>query len=400
MTTTIASEKRNVTRVPAWSLGITSISALPTFRTSSRCLRHRWSADLDADCVPDIVFNSYKGSTYNKNGVLRAIRGDDGSKVWTVTDPDYETDGTSNPALGDIDGDGLPEVISQGEGKYLIAVDEDGTPLWKSDLFAGAENSASPALANLDGDGAPEIVVGAAIYDTNGKLLWEGSDGLGEQGQGPISCVADLDGDGAPEVIGGNTAYTFTGSVTGGDLSGQVLWDSDETDGFCGIADFDADGKPEVVLVSAGTIYVLNGQDGTTMASIAITGGGKGGAPNIADFDGDGTPDIGTAGGSNYVVVQFDGEDTLTELWRAPTEDDSSSRTGSSVFDFDANGRSEVVYGDEEYLRIYPGVEPDCALDPPGPACDGIMSDDEILLKELNSSRTRSEYPVIRRRRW
>jgi hypothetical protein len=63
------------------------------------------------------------------------------------------------------------------------------------------------------------------------------------------------------------------------------------------------------------------------------------------------------------------------------------------VFDFDGDGRSEVIYGDEWYLRIYPGTEPDCAVG--GPGCDGIMNDDEVLFIDINSSRTRSEYPII-----
>jgi len=33
----------------------------------------------------------------------------------------------------------------------------------------------------------------------------------------------------------------------------------------------------------------------------------------------------------------------------------SSNVTGSSVFDFDANGAAEVVYADECFLRMYDG---------------------------------------------
>jgi hypothetical protein len=98
------------------------------------------------------------------------------------------------------------------------------------------------------------------------------------------------------------------------------------------------------------------------------------------------------AGGVRYVVVQFDGLNTLTKLWEAVTKDGSSNRTGSSVFDFDGDGRSEVVYADEWYLRIYPGVEPDC---PNGPGCDQNMTDAEILFIDIESSGTRVEYPVI-----
>ena len=91
------------------------------------------------------------------------------------------------------------------------------------------------------------------------------------------------------------------------------------------------------------------------------------------------------------MVVQYDGM-TLTQLWEATTKDGSSQRTGSSVFDFDGDGRSEVIYGDEWYLRIYPGTEPDC---PGGPNCDGVMTDEEVLFIDINSSRTRAEYPII-----
>ena len=351
--------------------------------------------DLDADCVPDIVFNTYKNSDFTTDGVLRAIRGDDGAKVWTVTDPMYRTNATANPAIGDLDGDGAPEVLVQGVGRTLLCFAADGTPRWRSEALTGAANSGSAAIANLDGEGDAEIVFGGAVFSSAGALLWEGTGGHGIAGQGPISCVADLDGDGRQEVVAGRTAYQTTGTAAAGTFAGTERWSSMTPDGYCGIADLDGDMAPEVVLVAQGTIYVLGGQLGAIRAQVTIPGGGQGGAPNIADFDGDGRPDIGTAGASNYVVARYDGAARLEIVWAAPTEDDSSSRTGSSVFDFDGDGAAEVVYNDEEFLRIYPGIEPDCRMSPPGPGCDGTMRDDEIIFRDLNSSRTRTEYPVI-----
>ncbi|KIG14188.1 Dipeptide-binding ABC transporter, periplasmic substrate-binding component [Enhygromyxa salina] len=350
--------------------------------------------DLDGDCIPEIVFNTYQNSSYTANGVLRAIHGDTGEKLWTFSDPDHESDSGATPAIGDLDGDGSPEIINPGEGPWLYALSAQGNLLWKSDSYSGSGKSGSPSLANMDLQGNAEIVYGRAVFDSNGALLWQGSDHVGNNGSvGQLSCVADLDGDLRPEVIAGGTAYAFTGTV-GVDFDGSVLW-KHGSDGYCGIADFQLDGVPEVVVVRSNSIDVLDGPTGTLLASISIAGGGAGGPPNIADFDGDGFPDIGTAGGNNYVVVQFDGVDQLTQLWQASTKDGSSQRTGSSVFDFDGDGRSEVVYGDEWYLRIYPGTEPDCDLMIPGPNCDGDMTDAEILFIDINSSRTRAEYPVI-----
>ncbi|MCA9690143.1 MAG: VCBS repeat-containing protein [Nannocystaceae bacterium] len=377
--------------VPTWNHIQVAMDDEPDYY---QCVMSPMVADVDGDCVPEIIFNTYKNSGYTTDGILRVIRGDTGAKVFTLADPEYRTDPGSHPAIGDLDGDGTPEIIVPGEGSYLIAVNADGSPRWKSDTYGFGGKSGSPSLANFDGQGAAEIAFGRAIFDVNGALVWEAPNGAtgANGGVGPLSCVADLTGDGRPELIAGGTAHTFTGTV-GVDFAAMTLWTGSPADGYCGVADFDLDGAPEVALVNSANIYIFNGQTGATLASVGIPGGGAGGAPNIADFDGDGIPDIGTAGGDRYVVARYEGPGVMTILWTADTKDGSSQRTGSSVFDFDGDGRSEVIYGDEWYLRIYPGTEPDCAN--MGPLCDGQMTDEEILFIDINSSRTRSEFPVV-----
>jgi len=353
-------------------------------------------ADLDGDCIPEVIFNSFEPGTWQNNGILRAVRGDTGEPVWTLGDPAWRSDGTAIPAIGDIDYDGTLEIINVGGDGRLYRIDHLGNPVWKTaSPVAARQVSGAPSLANFDLQGDAEIAFGRALYASDGSLIWAAaSGGYGSNNSyATLSCVADLNNDLRPEIIGGGTAYTFTGTV-GVDFAGSVLWQSGG-DGYCGIADFQLDGVPEVVLVRNGSIDILDGPTGVLLAQFAIPGGGLGGPPNIADFDGDGFPDIGTAGGSRYVVVQFDGVNTITKLWDAVVKDVSSNRTGSSVFDFDGDGRSEVIYADEAFLRIYPGVEPDCELSPPGPGCDQNMTDDEILFKDITSSGTRVEYPVI-----
>lgn len=356
-------------------------------------------ADLDNDCIPEIIFNSYQPDVptperYLENGILRAIRGDNGAKVWTVGDADHRTDPSGIPAVGDLNGDGRLEVVAPAEGPRLIAVDgATGVPLWTSESYGFGGKSGSPAIANFDNEGDSEIAFGRAIFNSAGELVFEAPTGAtgSNNDVGPISCVADLDGDGRPELVAGSTVYRFSGTV-GVDFEGQLAYAGTPSDGFCGIADLDLDGAPEIITVDSATINVFNGQNGTSLASISIPGGGAGGPPNIADFDGDGVPDIGTAGGDRYVVVQYSGG-SLSLLWQADTKDGSSQRTGSSVFDFEGDGRSEVIYVDEWYLRIYPGTEPACETG--GNSCDGAMEDDEVLFREINSSRTRSEYPIV-----
>lgn len=124
---------------------------------------------------------------------------------------------------------------------------------------------------------------------------------------------------------------------------------------------------PEVAVVSSGNARVQTIDGTVVFGPIAIPGGGTGGAPTVADFDGDGRRELASAGGAAYVVFDLDCATTgvvgtcpsmRTDgiLWTQPSQDLSSNVTGSSVFDFDADGAAEVVYADECFLRIYDGA--------------------------------------------
>src|SRR6185312_15007558 len=64
-------------------------------------------------------------------------------------------------------------------------------------------------------------------------------------------------------------------------------------------------------------------------------------------------------------------------LWSKKTQDHSSNITGSSVFDFEADGKAEVVYADECFARVYSGVNGD------------------VLFSQYHSSCTWLENPVV-----
>jgi hypothetical protein len=43
--------------------------------------------------------------------------------------------------------------------------------------------------------------------------------------------------------------------------------------------------------------------------------------------------------------------------WQSVTQDVSSAATSSTTFDFQLDGSVEVVYRDEQFLRIYRGTD-------------------------------------------
>ncbi|XXF81519.1 FG-GAP-like repeat-containing protein [Myxococcaceae bacterium GXIMD 01537] len=299
--------------------------------------------DVNGDGVPDVVFNSYAGGNHTKDGVLRALSGADGRELWTVTDPAYRVRGEASLAAADLDHDGKVELCTLPEdGKGFICFGHDGAFKFRTSKPANRWGGVS--FADLDGDGELEIIDGNHVFSSTGVLKWVGSDGMGGHDTiGPIAFAADLDGDGQQEVINDRAIYRADGTLR---CVNKALGH-----GLASVGNFDDDEAGEVVVVWAGRVSLMN-DDCSLKWTALIPGGGVGGAPNVADFDNDGQPEIGVAGSSAYVVFETDG----SVKWSSPTRDVSSNVTGSSTFDFDGDGRSEVVYADEQHLRIYDGA--------------------------------------------
>ncbi len=304
-----------------------------------------WGSSGD---VPDIAV-----VTYGSGNVLRVISGD-GSRVhWSKADG---VQGQSMPAVGDLDGDGDPEVVVITDSYTVIAYDHRGGRLWESQqLWNGdwwspviyvATYSSAPAIADMNGDGVAEVIAGSAILNgSNGSVLGIGTAGKGCSGAGgdvgTTSFAVDIDLDGTMEVVTGNALYRRDGSIKS--QSGQP-------DGYVAVADFDGDPQGEIVVVRNGSVMLYN-HDWSVIWGPATFGSSMGGPPTVADFDGDGSPEIGVAGASIYTVLDTDG----SILWSQPTQDGTSGITGSSVFDFEGDGIAEVVYADELTLWVFNG---------------------------------------------
>lgn len=371
------------------------------------------------DDIPDIVFVSYDDQVnrLGVGGVLRVVSGGCGAdgiltQHFVVGPAQIQADTgvagvyfdpSGGVALGDIDADGAADIVASLQGGGTIALRRDGHVLWmnRTEPSGGdTKPAAQPALADLDADGHPEVIQGRVILNgEDGTVAGRGTGDIGLNGfLGPVAATGDLDLDGLPDVLAGGTNYdplaaikwAFTFPVPASTAICQQL----PCDGFTATGNFDADDEGEVVIVRGGLIYILN-HDGSRLmvggapVEIAIPVDdcprNEGGPPTVADFDGDGRAEIGVAGSDFYVVADLDCLGTPRPAgcsdpgirWKAPNADCSSRVTGSSVFDFDGDGKAEVVYADEDNFRIFDGTT------------------GTIRQSIPNNSRTRLEMPIV-----
>ena len=321
---------------------------------------------INEDDTPDILF-----ITFGSYGTLRAISGDGGTEIFNVVGQYLQGQGAL--AAGDIDGDGIVEIIAP-TTTGVKAFEHDGTLKWGVDTTGAIYGiSDAPAIADMDGDGTPEIIIGKAILSNTGSFKGVGSYGRGgvSDNVGTTSFAADLDGDGQQEVVVGNAVYAIDGSA---------LCYNGQSDGYVAAGDFDLDGDAEIVVSGSGRVRLQgNHADGSCDVwwESNIPGAGSsyyGGMPTVADYDGDGEPEIGVAANSSYTVFDTDG----SVMWTQTTQDSSSGNTGSSVFDFEGDGVAEVVYADETRLWVFAGP-------------DGSVK----LEASHHNNGTWTEYPVI-----
>ena len=289
---------------------------------------------VNQDDIPDIAFTTFSGGAYQAAGVLRVVSGKDGAELLNIVGQGIG--GSAGVAAGDIDLDGVAEIVSVTTSGQIKAFEHTGELKWTSPGNL-ASIYACPAIADMDGDGKPEVIAGKAILNNDGTV--RGMVGLGTGLL--VSVVADIDNDGIQEYVGGNAAYG---------PNGATLWSNAKADGWVAIADMNLDAQPDIIVTGGGRARMQTNK-GVVVWDVLLPGGG-GGPPTIADYDGDGAPEVGVAGATFYVVLEADGK----VLWQKATQDASSQSTGSSVFDFEGDGAAEAIYNDELRLRVYAGT--------------------------------------------
>ncbi|MCK6509966.1 FG-GAP-like repeat-containing protein [Myxococcota bacterium] len=270
----------------------------------------------------------------------------------------------STPAVGDVDGDGKPEIFVGTNEVYkdekearLYGIHHDGNnhaggPYlagWPVKIFTlagdvlpyvGRGNPNSPMLADFDGDGKLEIVNGTmffspTIYKADGTQFRQmlpapfgaGTDSTDTQMIFGLNnpSLGDLDGDGIPDLIGGGVGGNALKAIAG---PGGVRADAEHLLGAWSgktgrmlagfprvvedfqffmnpvVAEISGDDKYDVISGTGGYLLHAVGSDGKPVAGYPKqTGGWLAASPTSGDMDGDGKRELAALTRNGWLFV-------------------------------------------------------------------------------------------------
>ncbi len=238
----------------------------------------------------------------------------------------------SETALGDVDGDGINDIVVGGFDGVVSAYRGNGAKLWSYDTGDAAIDGKA-AIGDINQDGRNEVVVGIGstftpnaagaivALSSSGKLLWR-------------YASRDFDGNGVPDGVYASPALADVDANDGGKLEviyggydgyirvlnhdGTLLWELFTRDTIWSspaIGDIDRDGKPEIAIggdshlesyfntIDGGRLLILDAESGTVLPGYPVSVDEViWSSPVLVDLTNDGWLDIVVGTGNCWAV--------------------------------------------------------------------------------------------------
>jgi hypothetical protein len=304
-------------------------------------------ADLDGNGVAEIVigagklYHSWDPDQWRKDfgGIWIFWNGNTQARThYRVSDGVFST-----PAVGDMDGDGRPEIVFGGFDMYVRALNWDGSHRWS--IYIADTVWSSPALTKIPGQDRLAAVIGTDLgggnpgghlgcpqywdgYLVRGFLLAVDPDGRVLPGfpkclDTPIwssPAIVDLDRDGWADAVFGTNNYYENGANVG--AANRVhairLWNSFQNGTWVDDKSISyLPGWPAYISTSNGRIFT---------------------SPAVGDMDGDGYPEV-----------------AISDIRQCPGDPPNKWDCGRmSIFDYRGVRTADVEGGDPGYSQSFP----------------------------------------------
>jgi hypothetical protein len=341
--------------------------------------------DVDGDGAHDLVTSA---PTHDGGGAdagrVYVYSGRSGKLLWQVDGAAGDQLGTGLERAGDVDGDGIADVIAGGPngaqgGVAVVYSGKDGRELrrWHAEHAGDQFGAHTQGVGDVDGDQHADVIIGAPFHGKEGSAagrayVYSGKDGKllrTFEGTQPGERL----GSAASGYVDGDVFLLLVGAPGGGKsgkgrvdvytrLKGKPtwVWQADDTGGAFGAmfisvpGDVDADGTPDVYVsdwannggvAGAGRAYVFSGKTGKRLH--VFTGEhereGLGTTHAVAgDADFDGHTDL-IIGSWQYAGAAISGG--RAQLFSGKTGERLKTytvRTPGDTFGFDAVGMGDV----------------------------------------------------------
>ncbi|MFK8139070.1 MAG: FG-GAP repeat domain-containing protein [Bdellovibrionales bacterium] len=308
------------------------------------------SANLVGDSNEELIFISNLGIDIHRFEAANHIE-----RVQFIENTSLST---SRYVIGDISGDGKPDIIVPDGSKISIYYNITESEYEKTDLSYTIGGISGIAIGDVDGNNTVDIVLvnqsNSLIrwYSNSGSLTFSESGDIGGFNDRAGVQVSDVDGDGDGDIIiqGDNDApnillndgtqnfTTFSGAFTGVSGSSNILWTDLNGDNIPdGIQTFSGFGTPETFLFinTAPTTYTqVKIADSITTAHCAL------------DLDGDGDLDLFGRSSSGNILYFWENTGPLTYSMTSWTSNSNPIPTDSEDLvcsDVDGDGFKELV---------------------------------------------------------
>lgn len=358
--------------------------------------------DIDRDGFPEVVVGN------SVTDVIYVLDGRDGSTKKSLA-PGYDV--RRETIIGNIDNDNCAEIFeygSIGKDHYIFAYDCNLNEIWRTMIRTNKSRSAGDpvhfGLADFNGDGNVELYCKDMVLNAKtGAILVNSTSDWSKMNGGPVAV--DMEGTADLELVLGCQIYDVNlGSGTLTLLKSVTDYKTRQSPNTINyhttsVADYNLDGFLDVIATGS---YVT--EDNTTAffwdvknnvvktfneyiaGNITIAGcnGSTGqyyktgwesgmGRINIADLDGNGRLNASFISGKYMYAL----DENFNQFWRKDVKEETSGYTGCTLFDFNGDGKSEVVYRDEKFIYIIDGTN------------------GATLTTQTCVARTQMEYPIV-----